>query len=84
VEWIVNYLCRLWGEEAAYMVDSQKQPHEAHFLKLDCFKAKARLGWRPSWNLETALDKTLEWLKEYQNKGNIKETCLRQINEYVK
>jgi CDP-glucose 4,6-dehydratase len=84
VEWIVNYLCRLWGEEAVYMVDSQKQPHEAHFLKLDCSKAKARLGWWPRWNLETALDKTLEWLKEYQNKGNIKEICLRQINEYVK
>jgi CDP-glucose 4,6-dehydratase len=84
VEWIVNYLCRLWGEGATYTVDFQKQPHEAHFLKLDCSKAKARLGWRPRWNLETALDKTLEWLKEYQNKSNIKEICLRQINEYVK
>jgi CDP-glucose 4,6-dehydratase len=82
VEWIVDYLCRLWGEGATYTVDSQKHPHEAQFLKLDCSKAQTRLEWRPRWNLETALDKTLEWLKEYQNKGDIKEVCLRQIQEY--
>jgi CDP-glucose 4,6-dehydratase len=82
VEWIVNYLCRLWGAGATYTVDSQKQPHEARFLKLDCSKAQTRLEWRPRWNLETALGKTVEWLKEYQNKKDIKEVCLRQIQEY--
>jgi CDP-glucose 4,6-dehydratase len=82
VEWIVNYLCRLWGKGVTYTVDSQQQPHETQFLKLDCSKAQTRLEWRPRWNLETALDKTIEWLEKYQNKGDIKEVCLRQIEEY--
>jgi 2-hydroxy-3-keto-5-methylthiopentenyl-1-phosphate phosphatase len=84
VEWIVNYFCQLWGDKAVYTVDSQSQPHEARFLKLDCSKARTRLDWRPRWKLETALEKTVEWLKEYQNKGNIKQVCLKQIDEYIK
>lgn len=84
VEWIVNYLCQLWGNGATYTVDSQKQPHEARFLKLDCSKAQSRLEWRPRWNLETALQKTVDWLKEFLNKGDIKQVCLQQIEEYVK
>jgi CDP-glucose 4,6-dehydratase len=84
VEWIVNYLCRFWGKGATYTVDSQAQPHEARFLKLDCSKARTRLEWQPRWNLEHALDKTIEWFKEYLNKGDIKQICLRQIDEYLK
>jgi CDP-glucose 4,6-dehydratase len=84
VEWIVNYFCLLWGKGATYMVDTQKQPHEAQFLKLDCSKAQIRLEWRPHWSLKKTLDKTVEWLQEYQNKGDIKEVCLQQIGEYEK
>jgi CDP-glucose 4,6-dehydratase len=84
VEWIVNYFCELWGDGAIYTVDSQRQPHEAQYLKLDCSKAKTRLKWQPRWNLETALGKTVEWYKEHLNKSDINRVCLRQIDEYVK
>ena len=40
-------------------------PHEAQFLKLDCSKLKKTFGWKPRWNVSEALDKTVEWSKEY-------------------
>ena len=39
-------------------------PHEAHYLKLDCSKARMRLGWRPCWDLQQALTSILEWVKD--------------------
>jgi CDP-glucose 4,6-dehydratase len=33
------------GNGASYAVDTNPQPHEANYLKLDCSKAKAELGW---------------------------------------
>ncbi|CAH2806408.1 MAG: Similar to CDP-glucose 4,6-dehydratase (EC [uncultured Caballeronia sp.] len=35
---------------------------EATFLKLDCSKAHARLGWRPRWDLTS--DPIVAWYKD--------------------
>ena len=37
-------LCALWGDGAAYEIDSNPQPHEANYLKLDCTKSNSILG----------------------------------------
>jgi CDP-glucose 4,6-dehydratase len=42
-------------------MNNYPQPHEAHYLKLDISKAKARLGWEPRWSLEETLHKIVEW-----------------------
>jgi CDP-glucose 4,6-dehydratase len=36
VEWIIEHLCQSWGDGAAWELDAAPQPHEAHYLKLDC------------------------------------------------
>jgi CDP-glucose 4,6-dehydratase len=82
VEWIVKEICSRWGEEAGYEIDRGDQPHEARYLKLDCSKAKSRLGWYPRWNLEQALEKVLEWVRAYRQGGDLRETCWKQIREY--
>ncbi|MFA5343371.1 MAG: CDP-glucose 4,6-dehydratase [Kiritimatiellia bacterium] len=82
VQWIVAKLCALWGTETAYAVEQDEQPHEAHYLKLDWSKARTELGWRPRWNLEHALKKTVEWAKAYQGHKDVRSVCLRQIQEY--
>jgi len=38
--------------------------HEAELLSLDSRKARSRLGWKPVWNLETALLKTADWYRQ--------------------
>lgn len=82
VGWIVQKMCDKWGEQAAYAVAQGEHPHEAHYLKLDCSKAKARLGWQPRWNLETALDKIIEWTDVYRKDGDLRSICLEQIDAY--
>lgn len=84
VEWIVQKICGKWGSTAGYEVDKENHPHEAHYLKLDCSKAKARLLWQPNWDLEQALEKIIEWVHAYQAKADMREFCLKQIREYIK
>ncbi len=82
VEWIVQRLCERWGDESAYLLDQGDHPHEATYLKLDCSKVKAQLGWQPRWNLTQALDSIVEWTKGYRNGVEIKSLCLKQIAAY--
>lgn len=84
VEWIVDRLCQKWEGSAGYFVDKGEHPHEANYLKLDCSKAKNRLNWYPKWNLEKAIDYIIEWTIAYKAKKDIKETCLKQIAEYMR
>ncbi len=81
VEWIVRSICDRWTG-AAYEVDSGTHPHEAHFLKLDCSKARTRLNWAPRWNLAQAIDRVLEWFEVYRRGGDLRETCRKQIRDY--
>ena len=83
VEWITKKLCKLWGEGASYRIDTDKQPHEANYLKLDCSKAKAELGWMPKWNISIALDSIVNWNKAYLNNENITEITIQQIKDYL-
>ncbi len=83
VQWIVERLTRVWGEGASWRPDTAPQPHEAHCLKLDCAKTHARLGWRPRWPLERALEAIIEWQRAFLRKEDMQAVCLRQIEDYA-
>jgi CDP-glucose 4,6-dehydratase len=82
VEWIVQRLCKLWGDGAQYLIDAGDHPHEAHYLKLDCSKVHSRLGWRPRWGLEKALESIVDWNKANQQGSNVRDMCIQQIEDY--
>ena len=82
VSWIVDHLTKSWGEGASWVMDGGDHPHEAHYLKLDCSKAKMRLNWHPRWHLEETLDKIVTWHKAYQENNNMREITLKQIADY--
>jgi CDP-glucose 4,6-dehydratase len=82
VEWLVKELCAKWGNSASYTLDAGKHPHEAHFLKLDCSKAKTVLGWRPLWDLKKAIDSIIEWTEAYAGKKDVTAACMKQIEAY--
>ncbi len=81
VGWIVEYLCgRVPG--TSWKCDAAPQPHEANMLKLDSSKAKARLGWKPRWNLPAALARTLEWHQAWRGGADMAGVSLDQIRQY--
>lgn len=83
VQWIVERLTSTWGENASWTLDGKEHPHEAHYLKLDCSKAKARLDWHPRWHLEDALGAIIDWHRAYRDCKEMKTLTLSQIQQYV-
>ena len=82
VEWITAVLCSKWGNGASYEIDVTPQPHEASYLKLDCSKAKAVLGWYPKWDISTALESIVLWNKAFIQSKDIREVTESQIETY--
>jgi CDP-glucose 4,6-dehydratase len=83
VQWIVERLAKAWGEGAGWQMDSTNHPHEAGYLKLDISKARSRLDWQPSWDLDTALAKIVEWQHAWLAGENARGLCLAQIAQYT-
>ena len=83
VQEVIDLLLSCWGETARWEREGLEQPHEANLLKLDCSKARAKLGWIPKWDLETATQKIVQWQKAYQEKANMQELSLLQISQYM-
>jgi CDP-glucose 4,6-dehydratase len=83
VGWVVDRLISGWGPGAAWRQDEGSHPHEAHDLKLDISKARTRLGWRPRWNLQTALENVTRWHRAWLAGSDARQLCLQQIGQYV-
>ncbi len=82
VQWIVERLTNIWGEGAGWVLDGGDHPHEAHYLKLDCSKAKARLSWQPRWTLAETIEKICVWHKAHLASADMQAMCLHQIKQY--
>ena len=82
VKWLVDQLALTWGNGAAWLQDPDQHPHEANYLKLDISKAKARLGWTPSWSLQTAIQNITQWHRAWLGQEDMKKLCLYQILQY--
>lgn len=82
VQWVVEQLISHWGAGASWERNTIPQAHEAHYLKLDCSKAKAELGWFPRWGLEKGIENAASWYKEYANQGNLHKMTIQQIEEF--
>ena len=82
VEWITTNICTLWGEGASFSIDKDPQPHEANYLKLDCSKSKAELGWVPKWDIQTTLQSIVNWNKSFFAGENMRLVSESQINQY--
>ncbi len=84
---LVTLFCEKWNEAnkaSAQWIDRYDGgPHEAGFLKLDCSKLKSTFGWTPRWNVETAMEKIVEWMKVYFEGGDVAACMERQIEEFL-
>lgn len=80
---LVDLFVSKWGESLKWINRYDGGPHEANFLKLDCSKLKATFGWKPRWNLDTAIEKVVEWSKCWSNGEDVRKCMDTQIKEYL-
>jgi CDP-glucose 4,6-dehydratase len=83
VQWIVDRLATAWGRGASSQADGGTHPHEAGMLKLDIAKARHHLGWSPTWDLATALDRIVDWHRAWLNHADAQAACLAQIEQHT-
>ena len=82
---LADRLTNYWNENLEIKRFSNKEPHEATFLKLDSSKSKIKLGWYPILNMEDTLIWTIEWYKKFMSESNnMKDFTLSQIEAYEK
>jgi CDP-glucose 4,6-dehydratase len=82
VRWILERLAPRWPRELAWKVDAGEHPPEAHYLKIDSSRARARLGWRPGWSLEQALDSIVGWYAALWAGEDVRAVTLAQIEAF--
>ncbi|MBK1703179.1 CDP-glucose 4,6-dehydratase [Halochromatium glycolicum] len=81
VAWISNYIADKTGgrwDTPEGAVDLT----ESRLLKLDCTKARMRLGWAPKLDLPTCLDWVLEWYRAHNEGQDVRSVCHLQIERF--
>ena len=83
---LVTLFCEKWnlatGDNLEWKNISDGGPHEAGFLKLDCSKLKSVFGWNPRWNVETTMEKIVEWSVALIKGEDIIAVTDKQIEEF--
>lgn len=80
---LATLFCEKWGEDLKWINKSEMNaPHEANFLKLNSTKIKKVFNWKPKWNIDTAIEKTVEWTKNYKDNNDMAICTDKQIEEF--
>ncbi|MFA4849429.1 MAG: CDP-glucose 4,6-dehydratase [Methanoregula sp.] len=85
VQTLTEKILTEWGG-GTWKVTPQNEdaPHEASYLKLDIAKSMTRLGWKPVYGIEVAIQKTIQWYRRfYSDNGNMYNFSLGQIESYM-
>jgi CDP-glucose 4,6-dehydratase len=83
VEEIVESVIDIWGE-GKFEIIKDSSLHEAKLLMLDNGKAKKELHWKPLYDINKTVDKTIGWYKKYySSKEDMFKYSQNQIEEYM-
>ena len=80
---LADIFCEKWGNGQQWENHCVEGPHEANLLKLDCSRLKKVFGWKPVWNIETSIEKTVEFTKAMTAGENVSDVMLSQIKEFA-
>lgn len=80
---LVDLFVNKWGEDMKWINRYDGGPHEANFLKLDCSKLKATFGWKPRWNLDSAIEMVVQWSKCWLGGGDVRGCMDQEIKKFL-
>lgn len=83
VEDLVNIALATWGTGQYNKPALNGEPHEAGLLKLDISKTVNMLGWKPKYNAQVSIQKTLEWYRKNEAEAGGKELLAQQITSFI-
>jgi CDP-glucose 4,6-dehydratase len=80
VQQVVNLMLNKYGAGNKVIWKSSEK-HETNVLKLDCSKSKQLLRWTPLFDLETALELTVNWYKSNSEGKDNYDFTIAQIRK---
>jgi len=81
VIWVLKYLRRRF-HNLRWEISTVRNGYEAGVLRIDSSKSRLMLGWQPLWNLEEALERTIQWYECYLGGGDVRSLSESQVAEY--
>jgi CDP-glucose 4,6-dehydratase len=82
VEEIVQMAIQSWGSGEYVLEASDVNPHEAGLLKLSIEKAQQSLRWNPVYTAQVAVERTINWYKQFYAGKPASELMLDDIAHY--
>lgn len=79
---LARRLVAAWGSGSIELERSPADPHEAGVLRLDCAKAAARLGWRPRWDIDETVHRTVAWYQGFAHGVPAADLCRADLAAY--
>lgn len=79
---LVQKMGEYWPEMRHEVKADPNQPHEATYLKLDCAKARQRLGWKPVWGIDKTVENTAQWYREFYRNRAVSSRA--QLDQYIR
>jgi len=81
VQKVVEEVKEHWDKIDYSIEKSEKNPHEANLLKLDCSKANTLLEWKSVWDSKMTFAKTVTWYKAFYQDKEV--STLDNLQAYV-
>jgi CDP-glucose 4,6-dehydratase len=79
---LVERILKAWGHGQWRDLSDPGAPPEAAFLELSIEKARSRLGWRPIYGLDEAIENTVQWYRDAESRADPFAFSVEQIRQY--
>jgi CDP-glucose 4,6-dehydratase len=80
---LARLLVAAWGSGEVRCEGDALHPHEAGLLRLDCSKARSRLGWHGIWGIGETVARTVGWYRVRHAEGDAAGLVRQQIADYA-
>jgi CDP-glucose 4,6-dehydratase len=80
---VADLAVEFWGGNAAWELDNDPQLHEAGYLMLDSTKSRENLEWEEKLNLESRIEWTLKFYKDFTQGRNPRQLLENQVSQFL-